>query len=138
YSQDVYPGGMFQYNKDPNNQIYVINRYDFQTGEIDRVTGGPGGAARPQVSPDGTKLAFVKRVRTKSVLFIHDLQTGEEWPVHDQLSKDQQEAWAIFGVYPGFSWMPNNNELVFWAEGKIKRVNIENTNVSEIPFEVST
>src|SRR5690606_31933729 len=57
---------------------------------------------------------------------------------HDQLSKDQQEAWAIFGVYPGFSWMPNNNELVFWAEGKIKRVNIENTNVSEIPFEVST
>ena len=102
YSQDVYPGGAFQYNKDPNSQIYVINRYDFKTGEIDRVTGGPGGAARPQVSPDGKKLAFIKRVRTNSGLYIHDLETGEEWPVNDELSKDQQEAWAIFGVYPGF------------------------------------
>ncbi|WP_423819807.1 amidohydrolase family protein [Salinimicrobium sp. TIG7-5_MAKvit] len=137
YSQDVYPGGYFQYNKDPNNQIYVINRYDFETGEIDRVTGGPGGAARPQVSPDGKKLAFVKRVRTNSVLYIHDLETGEEWPVNDQLSKDQQEAWAIFGVYPGFGWMPNSQEIVFWSQGKIKKTNIENANVSEIPFEVN-
>jgi Tol biopolymer transport system component len=32
YSQDVYPGGMFQYNKDPNSQIYVINRYDREEG----------------------------------------------------------------------------------------------------------
>ena len=28
-------------------------------------------------------LAFVKRVRAKSVLFIHDLETGEEWPIYD-------------------------------------------------------
>ncbi len=60
YSEDMYPGGAFQYNKDPNKQIYVINRYDFQTGEIDRVTGGPGGAARPQVSPNGKKTCFCK------------------------------------------------------------------------------
>ena len=138
YSEDMYPGGMFQYNKDPNKQIYVIKRYDFETGETNTVTGGPGGAARPQVSPDGKKLAFVKRIRTNSVLYIHDLQTGEEWPVFDNLSKDQQEAWAIFGVYPGFSWMPNNKELVFWSEGKIRKVNIENIEVNEIPFEVST
>lgn len=136
YSEDMYPGGNFQYNKDPNKQIYVIKRYDFKTGEAITVTGGPGGAARPQVSPDGKLLAFVKRVRTKSVLFIHNLSTGEEWPVYDQLSKDQQEAWAIFGVYPGFDWMPNNNELVFWSEGKIKKVNIEDLSVNEIPFQV--
>lgn len=138
YSEDMYPGGMFQYNKDPNKQIYVIKRYDFETGQNTTITGGPGGAARPQVSPDGTKLAFVKRVRTKSVLYIHDLQTGQEWPVYDQLSKDQQEAWAIFGVYPGFSWMPNNKELVFWSEGKIKKVHIDNIQVTDIPFEVET
>ena len=138
YSEDMYPGGMFQYNKDPNKQIYVIKRYDFETGETNTVTGGPGGAARPQISPDGKKLAFIKRIRTNTVLFIHDLETGEEWPVYDELSKDQQEAWAIFGVYPGFSWMPNNKDVVFWSEGKIKRVNIENIEVREIPFEVNT
>ncbi|MGY5849991.1 amidohydrolase family protein [Salegentibacter sp. F14] len=136
YSEDMYPGGAFQYNKDPNKQIYVIKRYDFETGENTTITGGPGGAARPQVSPDGKKLAFVKRVRTKSVLFIHDLETGEEWPVYDKLSKDQQEAWAIFGVYPGFSWMPNNKEIIFWAQGKLNRVNIETFESQIIPFEV--
>ena len=93
YSEDVYPGGFFQYNKNPNSQIYVIKRYDRETGKINVVVGGPGGAVRPQLSPDGTKLSFVRRVRTKSVLYIRDLATGTQRPVFDRLSKDQQEAW---------------------------------------------
>ncbi|WP_203292652.1 amidohydrolase family protein [Luteirhabdus pelagi] len=136
YAEDVYPGGYFQYNKDPNDQIYAIKRYDFETGETETITGGPGGAARPVVSPDGKKLAFIKRVRTKSALYLHDLETGEEWPIYDQLNKDQQEAWAIFGVYPNFDWMPNSKEIVFWSGGKINRINIESRDVTEIPFEV--
>ncbi|WP_417861308.1 amidohydrolase family protein [Winogradskyella sediminis] len=137
YSEDVYPGGFFQYNKDPNSQIYVINRYDMETGKTTRITGGPGGAARPQVSRDGKKLAFIKRVRTKSVLFIHDLETGEEWPVYDQLNKDQQEAWAIFGVYSNFNWMPNNEDIVIWSGGKINKININSLQVSDIPFQAN-
>jgi imidazolonepropionase-like amidohydrolase/Tol biopolymer transport system component len=137
YSEDVYPGGSFQYNKDPNKQIYVIKRYDFQTGKITQITGGPGGASRPQISRDGKKLAFIKRVRTKSVLYLHDLETGEEWPFYDALDKDQQEAWAIFGVYPNFSWMPNNEEIVFWAGGKIQKINIASLKVTNIPFTVN-
>jgi len=135
YSEDMYSGGFFQYNKDPNKQIYVIKRYDMETGKTTVITGGPGGAARPQVSRDGKKLAFVKRVRTKTVLYIHDLETGEEWPVYDQLNKDQQEAWAIFGVYPNYSWMPNNQDLVFWSGGKIHKVNIRTSTVTNIPFQ---
>lgn len=136
YSEDMSPGGGFQYNRDPNGQIYVIKRYDFQNGEIKTIIGGPGGAARPQVSPDGSKLAFVKRVRTKTVLYIHNLETGEEWPVYDQLNKDQQTAWAIFGVYPGFSWMPKGDELVIWAKGKLQKINTSNLSRSIIPFSV--
>ncbi|RZV70548.1 MAG: amidohydrolase [Flavobacteriaceae bacterium] len=135
YSEDMYSGGFFQYNKDPNKQIYVIKRYDMESGKTTTITGGPGGAARPQVSRDGKKLAFVKRVRTKTVLYIHDLETGEEWPVYDKLNKDQQEAWAIFGVYPNFSWMPNNQDIVFWAGGKIHKVNINTLQVTNIPFQ---
>jgi len=137
YSEDVYPGGFFQYNKNPNDQIYAIKRYDFITGETTEVTGGPGGAARPQVSRNGNKLAFVKRVREKSVLYIHDLKTGEEWPVYDQLNKDQQEAWAIFGAYPGFTWTPDNAAILIWAGGKIKRVDLSSRAVTEIPFRVT-
>ncbi|MFY0672067.1 MAG: PD40 domain-containing protein [Bacteroidia bacterium] len=136
YCEDMYPGGYFQYNKDPNSQIYVIKRYEFETGEIKTITGGPGGAARPQISPDGKLLAFVKRVRTKSVLYIHELESGLEYPVYDKLNKDQMEAWCLFGVYTNFQWLPDNKHLVFWAGGKINKLNIKTLESAIIPFEV--
>ncbi|WP_298780095.1 amidohydrolase family protein [uncultured Polaribacter sp.] len=137
YAEDMYPGGYFQYNKDPNKQIYVIKQYDFETGKTEKITGGPGGAARPVVSKNGKLLAFVKRIRTKSVLYIHDLETGKEWPVYEELNKDQSEAWAIFGVYPHFSWMPNNKDIIIWAKGKINKINIDTKQISNIPFQVN-
>ena len=75
-------------------------------------------------------------MREKSVLYIHDLNTGEEWPVYDQLNKDQQEAWAIFGTYTGFNWMPDDKSIVIWAKGKLKRIDISNLQVTDIPFQV--
>ncbi len=136
YSEDMYPGGTFQYNKDPNKQIYMIKRYDRTTGETNVVTGGPGGAVRPQISRDGKTLAFVKRVRELSVLYLHDLKTGEEWPVYDKLSKDQQEAWAIFGVYTNFNWL-DASHIIIWANGKIMNVDITKSTATEIPFTVN-
>jgi len=136
FSEDVYPGGYFQYNKDPNDQIYVIKRYNTETGNIEVVTGGPGGACRPQISNDGKKLAFVRRVRTKSVLFIHNLETGQEFPIFDGLSKDQQEAWAIFGPYTGYDWMPGDEEIVIWGKGKLNRVNVTTKASQIIPFQI--
>ena len=137
YSEDDYPGGYFQYNKDPNDQIYAIKRYDRETGKTIRVTGGPGGAMRPQISPDGKQLAFVHRIRTKTVLMRHNLETGEEFVVFDGLSKDQSEAWAIFGTYPGFDWLSDNRHVVIWGEGQINKVNMFDKKSSVIPFEVN-
>ncbi|MGZ3944044.1 MAG: TolB family protein, partial [Mucilaginibacter sp.] len=78
WSEDVTPGPNFEYNKDPYKGIYAIQRLNRQTGDIETVTGGSGGACRPQISPDGKLMAFVKRIGLKSVLFIHNLNTGEE------------------------------------------------------------
>ena len=134
YSEDVSPGPFFQYNKDPNKEIYNIKRLDRETGEVITVAGGQGGACRPQISPDGRTLAFVKRVRLNSVLYLQDLETGEEWPVYDDLSRDQQETWAVFGVYPGFAWTPDSKSLIFYAKGKIRRLDVLTQAVTEIPF----
>ena len=137
FSEDVYPGGYFQYNKDPNSQIYVIKRHDRETGKVENVITGSGGASRPQLSPDGKQLAFIRRVRTKTVLYVHDLSTGIQSPVYDDLSKDQQEAWAIFGTYPGFDWMPDNQNIVIWSKGKIRKVNTTSGEETLIPFTAS-
>lgn len=135
FSEDMYPGGQFTYNKDPNNQIFVIKRFDREKGTTETVTGGPGGAIRPQLSHDGKLLAFVKRVRTKTVLYLRNLETAEEWPIYDKLSKDQQEAWSIFGLYTGFAWVPGDKEIIIWSEGRIMKVDVDAVNkAGEIPF----
>ncbi|MBI3502510.1 MAG: PD40 domain-containing protein [Bacteroidetes bacterium] len=135
YSEDMYPGGHFEYNKDPNQQIYVIKRYNFEKGETETVTGGAGSAMRPQISRDGKTLAFVRRVHEKTVLYLRNLETGEEWPVYDKLSKDQSEAWAIFGPYCGFQWLDAKN-IIIWAQGKIWKIDVTTSQATEIPFTV--
>lgn len=137
YSEDVYAGGYFQYNKDPNSQIFVIKRYDRESGETETILRGPGGAVRPQIAPDGHRMAYVRRVRTQSVLFVHDLNTGEEYPVFDQLSKDQQEAWSIFGCYTGFNWTPDGKRIIIWGKGKIHDIDVAKKTSKVIPFTVN-
>lgn len=137
YSEDVYPGGYFQYNKDPNSQIYAINRYNLEEGETERVTGGPGGAIRPVLSHKGDVMAFVRRVREKTVLYMHDLKTGKEWPIYNGLSKDQQEAWAIFGPFVGFNFTPDDKDIIIWSQGKIIKININSLGVTNIPFKAT-
>ncbi|MDT3405135.1 amidohydrolase family protein [Mucilaginibacter terrae] len=138
WSEDVTAGPNFQYNKDPNQGIYAIKRLNRNTGQIETVTGGSGGACRPQLSPDGKLMAFVKRNRLKTVLYIHNLHTGEEYPVYDNLNHDQQETWAIFGTYPNFNWTPDNQHLIFYAKGKIWNLDITTLNAVNVPFEVTS
>ncbi|HBK54961.1 MAG TPA: amidohydrolase [Xanthomonadales bacterium] len=134
FSEDVSAGPNFQYNKNPHGVIYAIKRLDRDTGRIDTLVATPGGGVRPQPSPDGKTLAFVKRVRDKSVLHVLDLASGAVRPVWDGLSHDQQEAWAIFGPYPNFDWTPDSSAVVIWAQGGFWRVEIASGTATAIPF----
>jgi len=136
YSDDTTPGAIYQYNKDPNTQIYVIQRLDRQTGETEAFVTGPGGSVRPTPSPDGKSLAFIRRVRYKSTLFILDLESGKETPIYDGLDRDMQETWAIHGLYPTMAWTPDNKSIVFWAGGHISRIEVASKAVTPIPFHV--
>lgn len=138
YSEDVSPGGGFQYNKDPNGVIYVIQRLDLQTGKTEQFINGQGGSVRPQVSPDGKTIAFVRRVRLKSVLYLYDVDSGRETPIFDKLNRDAQETWAIFGVHPGFSWTPDGKQIIISAQGHLFNIDIHapsgGTKAMQIPF----
>jgi imidazolonepropionase-like amidohydrolase/Tol biopolymer transport system component len=137
WSMDATPGPNFEYNKDGNGQIYVIQRLDRESGEITQVAGGAGSASRPTPSPDGKWLAYIKRVRFKSVLHVMDVTSGEERALYAGLDRDLQEIWAMHGTYPGLSWTPDSKAIVFWAAGGIHRIDVATKQVRDIPFHVA-
>jgi imidazolonepropionase-like amidohydrolase/Tol biopolymer transport system component len=136
-SDDPSPGNVWDYNRDPNGEIYIIQRLDRQTGEMRPYITGPGGSVTPTPSPDGKTIAFIRRVRAKSVIFLMDIESGRETPIFDGLDHDLQETWNVQGIYPSMSWTPDNKSIVFWAGGHIRRIDVATREVRDIPFHVS-
>ncbi|MCC6926020.1 amidohydrolase family protein [Novosphingobium sp.] len=137
FTRNTTPGPIFQYAQDSNGQIFAIDRYDLETGKTERVIGGEGGAVRPTPSPDGKKIAYVRRERTRSKLYVRDLASGEDRKVFDMLDQDVQETWAVTGVYPNMAWSPDSASVVVWAGGKLNRVDVTSGKSQVIPFRVS-
>ena len=137
YVRNVSPGNTFIYHEDSNTELFQIRRVDLASTEITTVAGGPGGAVRPTPSPDGSKLAYVKRVRAESRLFVMNLATGEERMVYAELDPDMQETWAVHGFYPTMEWTPDSDAIVFWAKGKIFKLDLATEATTEIPFHVA-
>lgn len=137
YSIDSTPGTVWQYNKNPTGQIFTITRLDRETGKQRTIVSGAGGAIAPTPSSDGKYLAFVRRVDTKTSLYVKDLKTGVDKAIYDGLDRDLQETNGSHGNTPQFDWTPDNRSIVIWAGGKIKRVALETGKAEDIPFKVS-
>lgn len=137
YTKNITPGGTFIYAQDSNSDLFNIEKYDLETGEVTTAVSGLGGSVRPNPSPDGKKIAFVRREMTRSKLYVKDLESGVERKVYDDLDQDVQETWAVTGVYPNMDWTPDSREIIFWAGGKIRRVAANGSASSVIPFQVS-
>jgi len=138
FSQDATPGKTFHYSKDSVKGIYKIKRLERETGNIETIISGMGGAIRPTPSPDGKKLAYIARDDFKSSLYIYDLASGEKTQIYNDLDRDMQETWAIHGVYPTIDWTPDNKKIVFWAGGKINKLDVRTKSVADIPFTIQT
>ena len=138
FSQDATPGKYFEYSKDSEKGIYKIKRLDRETGKIKVIISGRGGAIRPTPSPDGKTLAFISREDFQSKLYLYDLASGKETLVYDNLERDMQETWAIHGVYPTMAWTPDGKNIIFWAGGKIKKLNLKKHKAKNIEFHVKT
>ncbi|QEG39831.1 amidohydrolase family protein [Roseimaritima ulvae] len=136
YSQDATPGNTFEYDKDSHKGIYVVKRLDLQTSETETLISGPGGACRPVPSPDGSTIAFVRRVGAKTGLHLYDLRSGGVRVLYEDLERDMQEAWAIHGVYSSYAWTPDGEAIVIWAKGKIRRIQVADGSAQVIPFRI--
>jgi imidazolonepropionase-like amidohydrolase/Tol biopolymer transport system component len=137
FSQDTTPGHVWEYNKDSTGQIFAVKRLDRRTGEVETWIGGPGGAIRPTPSPDGQRLAFVRRTPDMtSALMVQDLDSGLQLPLYGQLDRDLQETNGSEGNTPRFAWTPDGASLVFWAGGQIRRVDVRSGRAQVIPIRV--
>ncbi|KTE02100.1 amidohydrolase [Sphingopyxis sp. H038] len=137
YTRNVTPGPIFEYAQDSNTDLFHIERYNLEDGKVSTAASGPGGAVRPTPSPDGKRLAFVRREGTQSKLYVKDLASGTEKKVYDMLDQDVQETWAVTGVYPNMAWTPDSRDIVFWAGGKLRRVSGAGGDARIIPFSVN-
>jgi len=137
FTRNTTPGPIFEYAQDSNGQVFDIERYDIATGKTESVVTGAGGAVRPTPSPDGKWIAFVRRERARSKLYLQDLGTGAVRKIYDALDQDLQETWAVQGLYPNMDWLPDSKTLIFWAGGKLRRIDVASGASSVIPFHVS-
>ncbi|MCK0129453.1 amidohydrolase family protein [Erythrobacter sp. F6033] len=137
YTRNTTPGNTFIYAQDSNSGIFAIEKHELETGEVSTVVDGYGGAVRPAPSPDGKEIAFVRRDKDKSKLWVKDFASGKERMIYDALDLDLQETWAVYGVYPNMDWLPDSSAIVFWAGGKLNRINRDGSGFAEIPFSIS-
>ena len=136
YTQSTSGGYRFDYNRDPLEGIFAITRFDRTTGEEDRVISGTGGAVVPTPSPDGKYIAFLRRVKYDTALFIKDLATGEETLLTRDMERDMQEGFGVEGYYAYFDWTPDSKAIVYWAGGKFHKLNIKDQSVDTIDIAV--
>lgn len=138
YTHDVSPGSGFDYNRDPLKSIFAITRYDRETGEEERYISGTGGAVVPTPSPDGKHIAFIRRVKNKTVLFVKDIATGLEEPLFFDLERDMQEGFGSEGYFAYFDWMPDSKNIVFWTAGKFHSLNVANKELSTLDVQIES
>jgi Tol biopolymer transport system component len=124
---------------DANHTNFAIKRRNLSTGETEKILGGFGGAMTPQVSPDGKRVAFVRRVKEKTVLFEFDTNSGQQRPIYDELDRDMQADFMQQSTYyPQFDWFPDNRHVAIWGKGKLYKINMDTAASEEIPFRAST
>ncbi|MEO9944527.1 amidohydrolase family protein [Paraglaciecola sp.] len=138
FTQDVSGGSTFSYNRDPLKGIFAITRYELATGEEERFVSGTGGSIVPTPSPDGKHLAFIRRVKNKTALFVKNLSTGLEKAVYLDLERDMQEGFGSEGYFAYFDWTSDSKNLVFWTAGKFHQLSLKNQSLKTIPVSVKT
>jgi Tol biopolymer transport system component/imidazolonepropionase-like amidohydrolase len=124
----------YRYDRNVNEGIWQIKRLDRRTGQAVPLTGEFGGAGAPALSPDGRQLSFVRRIRSRTVLEVMDLDTGRTRRVAEGMERDLQEGFADHGVFPGYAWTPDGKSILATADGRIWRFDAQGGARDAVPF----
>ncbi|MBE3145351.1 MAG: PD40 domain-containing protein [Planctomycetes bacterium] len=116
--------------------LWQIARLDRRTGEEELMTQEQGGAFRPLLSPDGSKLVYATRYDGETGLRIRDLKSDQDHWLSYPVQRDDQESmlYSSRDLLPGYAFTPDGTALVASFGGKINRIEIPSRRTSVIPF----
>ena len=117
--------------------IWQIVRRELKTESEDMLTNARGSAFRPELSSDGRLLVYGTRFATKTGLRLRDLHSGtDQWLVHP-VQRDDQESRFTRDLLPGYSFTPDDKNVVYTQDGRLWSIAVESKEVTQIPFKVS-
>lgn len=127
-----------------------LRRLELSTGRAEDVPVAalPGGALAPEISPDGRRIAFARRVpggtttwrghtfAARTVLRVRDLETGEERVVMDPIELDLTTEFdnRRLREVPGYAWSADGSSILTTQGGQIRRVSLRDGKVQTVPF----
>lgn len=139
-----------------------IRRVNLKTGRIETITqvistdtccarpaypSGSGETA-PEISPDGKYISFIRKLpgvqgkfgdralEPATGLWLRNLETGEERLLLASITPDfmtQHPPWQLKPA-PGYRWYPDGSAILMTLNGKIARVDVATSAITEIPF----
>ena len=144
-------------DRQPLSGAIQIRRFELKTGETVDVTAGEssgaaagrfssGGAAAPEVSPDGRWLAFARQIPDgtlefkghkfgpRTALWLRDLKTGSERLVMDPIEPMIPGGSKALGVLPRYRWASDGRTILLMQGGKLRRLDVATREVTTIPF----
>ena len=142
---------------EPLSGAQQVKRFEFKTGEIVDISSGvsdgaaagrnsSGGAAAPEISPDGRWLTFARHIPDgvlsfkghefgpRSALWLRDLHTGAERLLMDPIEPMVASGSKTMGILPRYTWAGDGRSVLITQGGKIRRVDVATGDVSTIPF----
>ena len=143
--------------RDPLGGAVQLRRFAFDGGEVVDITAGEtgsaaaarfssGGAAAPEISPDGRWLAFARQIPDgtlefkghhfgpRTALWLRDLHTGAERLLMDPIEPMAASGSKTVGILPRYKWAADGTSIVIAQGGKLRRVDVATRDVSTIPF----
>jgi len=113
---------------------YQMGVYDRENAKVNTITSRYGSGFTPVLSKDGKWLVYGSRFEEKTGLVLRNLETGDEKWLAYPVQRDEQESIAPLGVLPAMVFSPDSKALFVSYGGKIHRIPIDGSTITEIPF----
>lgn len=113
---------------------WSITRRDLRNGKDEEIIRSLGEAMQPALSHDGRELVYASRHLNDTGLRIRDLNSGDDQWLLYPVDRDGHDGAYYANLLPRYAFTSDDRTLILSVGGKIKRLNLSDRSLSDIPF----